>query len=185
MSRRPFIPPFRPSHGHEDHIKHSATADRVFYTVGVGYTLGIYTDEFTARQQVNGYSNGKWKRSATYTEAVNTWDLMCAQYHQHEDDSPASSVAESPPPSPTLPLSPVVSPARAFRHSSLPPTSVAKTPSRTSAVARVVDPARNRSASRYLPLWPWPPIDCRPPIDHHRCPPRSRRASQQSQGPQR
>jgi hypothetical protein len=45
MSHRPCIPPFRPSHGHEDHVKHSATADCAFYTVGVGYTLGIYTDE--------------------------------------------------------------------------------------------------------------------------------------------
>ncbi|KAJ7789815.1 hypothetical protein B0H14DRAFT_3502544 [Mycena olivaceomarginata] len=94
--------------------------------------------KFIARQQVNGYSNGKWKKSATYTEAINICDLMGAQYHQHEDDSPTSSVAESPPPSPTLPSSPVVSPVRAFRHSSLPPTPVAKTPSRTSAVARVV-----------------------------------------------
>ncbi|KAJ7840289.1 hypothetical protein B0H14DRAFT_3696538 [Mycena olivaceomarginata] len=150
MSRRPCIPPFRPSHGHEDHVKHSATADCAFYTVGVGYTLGIYTDEqvfcllqvLTLRQQVTGYSNGKWKKSATYSKAVDTWNLMCTQYHRHEDDSPASSVTESPPPSPTLPSSPV----GAFRHSSLPPTPVAKTPSRTSAAARI------------------PPLDRRPPI---------------------
>ncbi|KAJ7895601.1 hypothetical protein B0H14DRAFT_3426214 [Mycena olivaceomarginata] len=45
---------------------------RYFYTVGVGLVPGIYTNERRAREQINGFSNGQWKRSNTYDEALYT-----------------------------------------------------------------------------------------------------------------
>ncbi|KAJ7872364.1 hypothetical protein B0H14DRAFT_3439044 [Mycena olivaceomarginata] len=99
----PCKPPYRPSAGHEDVQEHSATAGRVFYTVGVGFVRGIYTDEYIARQQVTRYSDGKWKKSATYKEAVAIWNQMCEHYHHHEEDqySESSPPTSPPPPSPS------------------------------------------------------------------------------------
>jgi hypothetical protein len=34
-----------PSPGDEDHRRHSAKSNSYFYTVGLGFTRGIYTDE--------------------------------------------------------------------------------------------------------------------------------------------
>jgi hypothetical protein len=59
---------------------------------------------YVARQQVEGFSNSKWKKSATYDGAVTIWNEMCERYHAHED-SPGSSPVESPPPSPSPPTS--------------------------------------------------------------------------------
>ncbi|KAJ7680097.1 hypothetical protein B0H14DRAFT_3679417 [Mycena olivaceomarginata] len=95
--------PYRPSAGHEDMQEHSTTAGRVFYTVGVGFVRGIYTDEYITRQQVTRYSDGKWKKSATYKEAVAIWNQMYEHYHHHEKDhySDSSPPASPPPPSPS------------------------------------------------------------------------------------
>jgi hypothetical protein len=49
-----------------------------------------------ARNQINKFSNGQWKRAATYTEAILTWNDMCATYHQHSN-------ASSPPSTPSPP----------------------------------------------------------------------------------
>ncbi|KAJ7830047.1 hypothetical protein B0H14DRAFT_3465085 [Mycena olivaceomarginata] len=103
MSHQPCDPPFRPSTGHEDPWHHSVTAGCLFYTVGVGYVPGIYTDEGVAREQVNGFSDGKWKKSPTYDGAVAIWNKMCERYHTHDNSSPGSSPPESPAPSPSPP----------------------------------------------------------------------------------
>ncbi|KAJ7802388.1 hypothetical protein B0H13DRAFT_2389623 [Mycena leptocephala] len=66
-------PTYRPRGGDEDRLRHSQTAGCFFYTVGCGYQLGIFTDEFTARKQVTGFSDGKWKKSATWDEAMAVW----------------------------------------------------------------------------------------------------------------
>ncbi|KAJ7200384.1 hypothetical protein GGX14DRAFT_572134 [Mycena pura] len=104
MSHR-CIPPFRPSAGHEDAREHSVTTGCWFYTVGVGYVQGIYTDEGIAREQITGFSNGRWKKSATYDAAVAVWNDMCARYHNHRSEPPPS-----PSPSPSPPSSPPSSP---------------------------------------------------------------------------
>ncbi|KAJ7848831.1 hypothetical protein B0H14DRAFT_3452872 [Mycena olivaceomarginata] len=126
-------PPYRPSAGHEDVKEHSATAGRMFYTVGVGYIPGIYTDERIARQQVTRFSDGKWKKAATYKDAVAIWNQMCEHYHHHdEDQSPETSPPASPPPP-----SPSPSPVR-------------RTPARSSAppAVRVAHPAPLPSSPR-------------------------------------
>jgi hypothetical protein len=41
----PCVPAFIPSPGHNDIRKHSETHGKYFYTVGLGFTTGIYTDE--------------------------------------------------------------------------------------------------------------------------------------------
>ncbi|KAF7346691.1 hypothetical protein MSAN_01806900 [Mycena sanguinolenta] len=105
MSHRFCEPPYI---GNEDIQQWSVTAGCFFYTVGVGYTPGIYTDEHAARKQISGFSNARWKKTATYSDAVDQWNIMCERYHEH---SATSSVAVSPPPSPPLPPSPVRSPA--------------------------------------------------------------------------
>ncbi|KAJ7788723.1 hypothetical protein B0H14DRAFT_3503880 [Mycena olivaceomarginata] len=125
----PCAPSFRPSPGDEDHHRLSRTAGRVFYVVGLGYSTGIYTDEYIARKQVSGFLNGQWKKAFTYDEAIAIWNRMCERYHQHDDhDSQGSLVPESPHPSPPSP-SPSPSPLRlpaAYRHTSLPPLSVGR-----------------------------------------------------------
>jgi hypothetical protein len=65
---------------------------------------------FIARKQVSGFSDGKWKKSATWDEAVAVWDDMCQKYHQHDNDD--NSAVESPPssPSPSSPSSLASSP---------------------------------------------------------------------------
>ncbi|KAJ7047952.1 hypothetical protein C8F04DRAFT_1247555 [Mycena alexandri] len=101
-------PIYYPSAGDEDPSRHSQTAGLLFYTVGVGYVPGIYTREQIARDQVNGFSNGRWKKSPTYNGAVNNWNDMCSLYHNH---SPCPSYSSLPPsPSPSPPPSPSSSP---------------------------------------------------------------------------
>ncbi|KAJ7662939.1 hypothetical protein B0H14DRAFT_3539983 [Mycena olivaceomarginata] len=73
---RPCSPPFRPSPGDENTERLSSTANRVFYVVGVGYTRGIYTNDVIARDQVNGFSDGKWKKASTYEAATEIWNEM-------------------------------------------------------------------------------------------------------------
>ncbi|KAJ7686745.1 hypothetical protein B0H14DRAFT_3534424 [Mycena olivaceomarginata] len=137
-------PIYRPSLGDEDHARHSSNAHCRFYTVGVGFEIGIYTDEYyffillqyrqsisdfkryIARQQVEGFSNGRWKSAKTYHGACQIWELMCERYHDHGDTKSPSSPVQSPPPSPTpVPRSP---PARRARHASLPPAARPVTP---------------------------------------------------------
>ncbi|KAJ7855456.1 hypothetical protein B0H14DRAFT_3448987 [Mycena olivaceomarginata] len=77
--------PYRPGLSDEDHRRHSAKANSYFYPVGLGFMRGIYTDEYTARQQLTRYSNGQWKKAATYDEAIRIWNVMCAQYHDHNE----------------------------------------------------------------------------------------------------
>ncbi|KAJ7819038.1 hypothetical protein B0H14DRAFT_3473343 [Mycena olivaceomarginata] len=73
---RPCLPPFRPSPGDENTERLSSTANRVFYVVGVGYTRGIYTNDVIARDQVNDFSDGKWKKASTYEAATEIWNKM-------------------------------------------------------------------------------------------------------------
>ncbi|KAJ7833335.1 hypothetical protein B0H14DRAFT_2591527 [Mycena olivaceomarginata] len=111
---RPCIPTYRPSVGDEDYEKISSTAGRFFYVVGSGFKTGIFTNDRVARNQINKFSNGQWKRAATYAEAILTWNDMCAAYHQHSNASSPPSTP-SPPPSP-----PHLAPSAPARHVSLP-----------------------------------------------------------------
>ncbi|KAK7050121.1 hypothetical protein R3P38DRAFT_3173181 [Favolaschia claudopus] len=79
--------PFRPSAGHEDAHRHSSLAGQSFYVVGVGFSPGIYTEEHTARKQVDGFSRGQWKKASTYDAAVTEWNRQCRLYHNHADDA--------------------------------------------------------------------------------------------------
>ncbi|KAJ7024107.1 hypothetical protein C8F04DRAFT_1270665 [Mycena alexandri] len=98
-------PVYRPSTGDEDPARHSHTAGLLFYTVGVGFVPGIYTRENIARDQVNGFSNGRWKKASTYDGAVQNWHEMCALYHNHSPSPLYSSLPPPPPASPSPPAS--------------------------------------------------------------------------------
>ncbi|KAJ7924745.1 hypothetical protein B0H13DRAFT_2315260 [Mycena leptocephala] len=83
-------PFFLPSPGNEDRQKHKNTAGKWFYVVGHGYQLGIYTDEWIARKQVEGFSNGQWKKEKKWDDAMEVWKTMCSRFHRHKS-SPATS----------------------------------------------------------------------------------------------
>ncbi|KAJ7309162.1 hypothetical protein DFH08DRAFT_974903 [Mycena albidolilacea] len=109
------LSPYHLSPGHEDHREHSVAAGRYFYTVGVGYTPGIYTDEMLARNQVSGFSDAKWKKSPTYEGVLAIWDDMCERYHNHDalpPLSPPSPLSPSPPSQPATRSSPRKTPIR-------------------------------------------------------------------------
>ncbi|KAJ7302567.1 hypothetical protein DFH08DRAFT_826453 [Mycena albidolilacea] len=100
-------PVYYPNPGQEDPRERSVTAGQLFYTVGIGYVPGIYTDECLliryrgglARDQVSGFSDARWKKSFTYEGAVAIWNDMCERYHDHDASPPASpSPMPSPPP---------------------------------------------------------------------------------------
>ncbi|KAJ7315517.1 hypothetical protein DFH08DRAFT_971879 [Mycena albidolilacea] len=92
-------PVYYPNPGQEDPRERSVTAGQLFYTVGIGYVPGIYTDEGLARDQVSGFSDARWKKSFTYEGAVAIWNDMCERYHDHDASPPASpSPMPSPPP---------------------------------------------------------------------------------------
>ncbi|KAJ7201969.1 hypothetical protein B0H12DRAFT_1244103 [Mycena haematopus] len=178
-THRACTPPFRPSAGDEDVREHSVTAGQRFYVVGLGYIPGIYTQEFIARQQVTGFSNGQWKRAQTYASAVAIWNEMCAHYHTHDSPepsppppSPSPSPPSTPPRRPQVPAvrlptaptsytsgarsprSPVPAPAPVFPRASSTSTST-PTPSRRSTtrmpVITTIQPTSpRRSESRIL-----------------------------------
>ncbi|KAJ6467621.1 hypothetical protein C8R47DRAFT_1223528 [Mycena vitilis] len=143
-------PPFRPSPGHEDHRAHSANAAGKFYVVGVGRVPGIFTDEHTARAQVTRYSNGRWRKSKTYTGAIGIWNEMCALWHTHPDAVDTnSSAASSPPPSPSP--SPPPPTVRSSGNRSTPP-SAARHPSRSSGSSATAGLSRGNASSTPRPL---------------------------------
>ncbi|KAJ7841070.1 hypothetical protein B0H14DRAFT_2587087 [Mycena olivaceomarginata] len=88
-------PIYRPSHGDEDHQRHSVNANSQCGQLRSDF------GRFIARQQIEGFSKGQWKSAKTYLEACAIWKLMCERYHDHGDDDEPPSPVESPPPSPT------------------------------------------------------------------------------------
>ncbi|KAJ7796849.1 hypothetical protein B0H14DRAFT_3494351 [Mycena olivaceomarginata] len=157
MSHQPCDPPFRPSTGHEDPWHHSVTAGCLFYTVGVGYVPGIYTDEGVAREQVNGFSDGKWKKSPTYDGAVAIWNKMCERYHTHDNSSPGSSPPESPAPSPSPPSPAPRTPRQTPSRPSPPPVfaqSDARASSYTSRLAHLpIEICHSAKSQRHPGRW--------------------------------
>ncbi|KAF7375726.1 hypothetical protein MSAN_00462100 [Mycena sanguinolenta] len=142
---RTCTPVFRPSSGDEDHRRMSSTAGRFFYTVGMGFTTGIYTEERVARKQISGFSNGQWKKASTYREACEIWAGMCQEFHDHDNDSVGTPPPESPPLSPASPLESPAAAGRSFVPSPspgnvlrVPLVQAPQTPSRSSAVSRVL-----------------------------------------------
>ncbi|KAJ7116746.1 hypothetical protein C8R46DRAFT_1051324 [Mycena filopes] len=129
-------PVYRPSPGDEDRTQHSMWSKGWFYAVGLGFTTGIYTDEHLARQQVEGFSNGKWKKSSTWPGAVSEYHEISLKYHHHDPNDPhplppapvARPAAPAPvaPPSPPSPPSP--SSPSSLAMSALPSYSLAPPP---------------------------------------------------------
>ncbi|KAK6996616.1 hypothetical protein R3P38DRAFT_3221660 [Favolaschia claudopus] len=166
-------PTYHPSSGDEDIARHSSRAGLSFYTVGVGFVPGIYTREHAARAQVDGFSNGRWKKAASYEGAVAEWNRQCELYHDHANElgSDLSSLSESPPSSllsmlslsPTAPPTPVLPNPSAHRKQPLAlspslrmptPHSAPSTPSRGSRIT----PA---SANAPAPSRPSPVVSTR------------------------
>ncbi|KAJ7429587.1 hypothetical protein B0H11DRAFT_2265209 [Mycena galericulata] len=111
-TRHPCDPVFRPNPGQEDKIRHSNTSGCWFYVVGNGHMNAIFTDSEIAREQVNRFSGGAWKKASTWKEAIKVWRDFCHRYHRHTplpvfdlsptpSPPPASGQPPSPPPSPS------------------------------------------------------------------------------------
>jgi hypothetical protein len=82
----------------------------------------IIWPRFVARQQVAKFSNGQWKKAGAYAEAIQVWNRLCDQYHDHDSSPPSPS----PSPSPTQP--PFATRPPQTTHASLPPPRQASAP---------------------------------------------------------
>ncbi|KAJ7435094.1 hypothetical protein B0H11DRAFT_2257582 [Mycena galericulata] len=76
-------PPFWPHPGHENATLHSVSAGKIFYVVRLGYVRGLFTHEPTARAQVEGFSNGRWRKAKNWNSAMLIWNEYCDELHQN------------------------------------------------------------------------------------------------------
>ncbi|KAJ7041835.1 hypothetical protein C8F04DRAFT_1252774 [Mycena alexandri] len=74
------VAPYRPEKGDEDIEKVLAKQGKV-YVVGNGRTMGIFTAEARARKQVEGVSNGHWRKAKSASEALSIWAQECDAFH--------------------------------------------------------------------------------------------------------
>ncbi|KAJ7851563.1 hypothetical protein B0H13DRAFT_1905096 [Mycena leptocephala] len=94
-------------------LRHSQSAKGRFYIVTKGYKTEIFADEITARDQVEGFSNGGWKMEKTEVKAMQVWDTHCRRFHHHDHDNDDDTEPLPPPsPSPPPPPPPPPPPAR-------------------------------------------------------------------------
>ncbi|KAJ7017387.1 hypothetical protein C8F04DRAFT_1279590 [Mycena alexandri] len=63
------VPPYRPERGDEDVERVLEKHGRI-YVVGRGRTVGIFTSEARARRQVEGVSNGHWRKAKSWDQAT-------------------------------------------------------------------------------------------------------------------
>ncbi|KAJ7017586.1 hypothetical protein C8F04DRAFT_1200288 [Mycena alexandri] len=109
-----------------------------------------------ARDQVNGFSNGRWKKAATHSEAITVWNDLCELYHSH---SPSPSYSTSPPspsvsPSPSPPPSPSSPPPRGLGRGSSPAGSGRGLGTSTRRAARAPNAPTTRYPESHHPSLP-------------------------------
>ncbi|KAJ7713794.1 hypothetical protein B0H16DRAFT_1743018 [Mycena metata] len=82
------VPPYRPEKGDED-VQRVLNRQGKIWVVGQGRTMGIFTSESCARKQVEGVSNGHWRKAKSWTQALTIWGEECDTFH--EDGCPTHS----------------------------------------------------------------------------------------------
>ncbi|KAF8210751.1 hypothetical protein K438DRAFT_1752526 [Mycena galopus ATCC 62051] len=88
-ARQPFKPcaaPLHPSPGDEDSETLSGTNGRFIYTVRLGFTTGIYTNEFITQNQVTGFSNSQWKKSLSPADPESDTVSLSSRTASHPHD---------------------------------------------------------------------------------------------------
>ncbi|KAJ7753863.1 hypothetical protein B0H16DRAFT_1723055 [Mycena metata] len=82
------VPPYRPENGDED-VQRVLNRQGKIWVVGQGRTMGIFTSEPRARKQVEGVSNGHWRKAKSWAQALAIWGEECDAFH--EDGCPVHS----------------------------------------------------------------------------------------------
>ncbi|KAJ6571546.1 hypothetical protein B0H19DRAFT_1064618 [Mycena capillaripes] len=99
LGRPNCCPPVWPEVGHEDIESFCVRGGRI-YVVSNGTRNGLYTSESRARKQVEGISNGRWRKAKSWTHAIELWNEACDAYHElkcplHPEASPVSRAVPS------------------------------------------------------------------------------------------
>ncbi|KAJ7860856.1 hypothetical protein B0H14DRAFT_2576420 [Mycena olivaceomarginata] len=76
------IPPYHESLGHEGRNTHDHSAPCLYYAVWTGRVHGVYSSSWIARDQTDGYTNGRQQSFRTWNELELWWHGLCHEQHQ-------------------------------------------------------------------------------------------------------
>ncbi|KAJ7840810.1 hypothetical protein B0H14DRAFT_3457823 [Mycena olivaceomarginata] len=76
------IPPYHASLGHKGCNTHDHSAACVYYAVWTGRVRGVYSNSWIARDQMDGYTDGRQQSFRTWNDLELWWRGLCNEQHQ-------------------------------------------------------------------------------------------------------